>query len=192
MNSGNIKIFDTTLRDGQQCPGAGMSFAQNLQYAKLATKLGVDVLEAGFPSASKIDFEIVQAIAKEISSIPNAPVIAGLCQMREEQVEITIRSLEQAVPHKKARMHIYLPVDPELIVASLGGAKAERKEVLIENLGNYIAMAVRAGLEVEFSPAGYSRMRENFDFVTDLIRSAVWAGAAVIYFPKTNCRACFF
>ena len=55
----HIKIFDTTLRDGQQCPGAGMSFEQNIEYAHLASKLKVDVLEAGFPSASNMDFAIV-------------------------------------------------------------------------------------------------------------------------------------
>ena len=62
----HIKIFDTTLRDGQQCPGAGMSFEQNMEYARLACELRVDVLEAGFPFASMVDFNIVHSIAEEI------------------------------------------------------------------------------------------------------------------------------
>src|SRR5580698_5331636 len=58
MKPQHIKIFDTTLRDGQQCPGAGMAFEKNIEYARLACELKIDVLEAGFPSASSLDFEI--------------------------------------------------------------------------------------------------------------------------------------
>jgi len=70
-NSNHVQIFDTTLRDGQQCPGAGMSKSANVRYAELAAELGVDVLEAGFPSASKLDFDIVKEIASSVgSSLP--------------------------------------------------------------------------------------------------------------------------
>ena len=82
-----VYIFDTTLRDGQQCPGAGMNFKKNLEYAGLAVDLGVDVLEAGFPAASRADFEIVLAIAGEYFKSPQAPVIAALCQLRDEQID---------------------------------------------------------------------------------------------------------
>lgn len=177
----HIYIFDTTLRDGQQCPGAGMSFESNLAYARLASLVGVDVLEAGFPSASKLDFEIVRAIAAELGQ--DGPVVAGLCQLRDEQIDITIDSLLPAVVRNKARLHVYVPVDPELMAASLGD-KADKSKI-VEDVGTFVARAVKAGLEVEFSPEGYSRMGENFDFVTDCIRAAVQSGALVINCPDT-------
>jgi 2-isopropylmalate synthase len=120
MKKIKIDIFDTTLRDGQQCPGAGLGFEHNIVYAKLAAKVGVDVLEAGFPAASKLDFEIVKTIAQELSHKPQSPIIAGLCQLREEQVYKTIEALKDATVFNKARLHVYVPVDPNLMVASLG------------------------------------------------------------------------
>lgn len=179
-----VYIFDTTLRDGQQCPGAGMDFEHNLQYARVAASCGIDILEAGFPAASNLDYQIVSSVAEEISQDEHAPTIAALCQMRETQVETTIRSLEKAVKFNKGRMHIYLPVDPELMVASLGEHAAD-KENLLKELSKFIQMAIKEGLEVEFSPEGYSRMGNNFDFVTDSIRAAVSAGATVINCPDT-------
>lgn len=179
-----IKIFDTTLRDGQQCPGAGMTFEENLAYAKLALKLRIDVLEAGFPSASRTDFAIVNTIARDIAPIEGAPIIAALCQLREEQIARTIEALLPAVPFRRARMHVYLPVDPALMRASLG-ERADKKGELVDDLARFTAMAIAAGLEVEFSPEGYSRQGSNFDFVSDLIRAAVSAGATVINCPDT-------
>lgn len=179
-----IAVFDTTLRDGQQCPGAGMSFEKNLEYARLAQRLRIDVLEAGFPSASKLDFEIVRAIAEELGPLEDAPVVAGLCQLRDEQIDTTIEALLPAVRQKRARLHTYLPVDPQLMAASLG-ADAEDKSKLVRHVYDFCKRAVEAGLEVEFSPEGYSRMGENFDFVTDLIRAALQAGALVINCPDT-------
>lgn len=180
----HIKIFDTTLRDGQQCPGAGMDFEHNLEYARLACALRVDVLEAGFPSASKMDFEIVRTICEEVATMDYKPTIAGLCQLREEQVVRTIESLQPLVPFGKARLHTYVPVDPELMPASLGKL-ADDKERIIADLYRLTRMAVEAGMEVQFSPEGYSRMRGNFDFTTDLIRAAIQAGASVINCPDT-------
>ncbi|PWT94387.1 MAG: 2-isopropylmalate synthase [Candidatus Melainabacteria bacterium] len=180
----HIRIFDTTLRDGQQCPGAGMSFEKNIEYARLASKLRIDVLEAGFPSASKVDFEIVNTIAQEFGTSKHSPVIAALCQLREEQVIKTIEALKPAVSFGKARLHTYVPVDPVLMPASLGD-RAEDKAGIIKDLYKLVKMARQEGLEVEFSPEGYSKMSGNFDFVTELIRAAISAGAAVINCPDT-------
>ena len=106
--SSQIQLFDTTLRDGQQCPGAGMTFAQNLEYAQLAAELGIDIVEAGFPSASEIDFEIVRAIAEEYGGRADAPVVAALCQLRDEQIDRTIDSLAPAMNKagKTPRLHV--------------------------------------------------------------------------------------
>jgi 2-isopropylmalate synthase len=183
MKKIKIDIFDTTLRDGQQCPGAGLGFEHNIVYAKLAAKVGVDVLEAGFPAASKLDFEIVKTIAQELSHKPQSPIIAGLCQLREEQVYKTIEALKDATVFNKARLHVYVPVDPNLMVASLGEKLDKQK--IIKDVSNFISLSSKEGLQVEFSPEGYSRQAENFDFTTDLIRAAVDSGATIINCPDT-------
>ena len=184
-----IDIFDTTLRDGQQCPGAGMSHERNIEYAHLAHELGVDVLEAGFPSASQLDFEIVKEIATELGPQKGSPIIAGLCQLREAQVDKTIEALLPAAKYNKARLHTYVPVDPELMPASLGELADDKKKIQ-KYVFDFIKSAVNYGLEVEFSPEGYSRQGSNFDFTTDLIRAAVEAGVKVINCPDTIGGAC--
>lgn len=179
-----IYIFDTTLRDGQQCPGAGMSYEDNLKYFELASKVRIDVVEAGFPSASAIDFEIVEAICSKRASMAEGPIVAGLCQLREEQVDLTLKSLSAGLGKGFVRLHTYLPVSPTLMKASLGKL-ADKESDLVELLHKLVLKAVSAGAEVEFSPEGYSRQGENFSFVADLIRAAVSAGASVINCPDT-------
>lgn len=184
-----IMVFDTTLRDGQQCPGAGMSFEKNIEYFELSCAMRIDILEAGFPAASALDFDIVHAIAQRAATKEFSPVIAGLCQLREEQVQRTIEALRPAIPMGRARLHTYVPVDPELMSASLGSI-ADEKNKIAEDVYRLIKMAVDAGLEVQFSPEGYSRMRENFDFTTQLILKAVEAGATIINCPDTIGGSC--
>ncbi len=179
-----IYIFDTTLRDGQQSPGAGMSYKDNLIYAEYADALGIDVLEAGFPAASQHDFEIVHAIAKHMAKCHSKMTIAALCQLREEQIIRTMKALQPRLFLHKARLHTYVPVDPNLLQASLG-AYASNYSQIIENIYRFIGMAVANGYEVEFSPEGYSRMDTNFDFTTDAIMAAVSAGANIINCPDT-------
>lgn len=183
-----VRIFDTTLRDGQQCPGAGMTFEQNLEYLRLASNLRVDILEAGFPAASNLDFEIVKTICEEACKLDYQPTIAALCQLREEQIVKTIEALKPAVAIGKARLHTYVPVDPELMPASLGKSNDQKK--IVADLFEFVSLAVAAGLEVQFSPEGYSRMNDNFDFVTELFRAAVSAGATVMNCPDTIGGAC--
>ena len=183
-----VFIFDTTLRDGQQCPGAGMSFSENLEYARLAALLGIDIVEAGFPAASALDFEIVNAIAKEYGSSEAAPIVTALCQLRDEQIDRTIEAIQPAVRNKRARLHVYVPVDPTLMAASLG-EKADKKQIE-RDVSDFVRRAAATGLEVEFSPEGYSRMGENFDFTTDLICAAVESGASIINCPDTIGGSC--
>ena len=183
-----IAIFDTTLRDGQQCPGAGMSLEHNLEYAELVALLRVDVVEAGFPSASAVDYEIVNAIAKHYAQKDDSPTVAALCQLRDEQIDCTIESIMPLQAVERARLHTYVPVSPELMKASLG-SKAD-KIIITQQVYDYVKRAVDAGLEVEFSPEGYSKQGENFDFVTDLIVAAIEAGARVINCPDTIGGGC--
>ncbi len=184
----HIKIFDTTLRDGQQCPGAGMSYSKNIEYAQLAAKINIDILEAGFPSASSEDFKIVNHIAQMYAKQRKSPKVAALSQLREDQVEKTIEALMPLVPSGRAILHVYLPVAPELMKASLGSYADDKKQIL-EDTKQMIKMAVTAGLEVEFSPEAYSQMGSNFDFTTELISTAIDAGASTINCPDTIGRA---
>jgi 2-isopropylmalate synthase len=155
----------------------------------LACNLRVDILEAGFPSASNLDFKIVNAIAKEIVQRDYKPVVAALCQLREEQVIRTIDSLAPLIPFGRARVHTYLAVDPELMPLSLGSL-AEDKNKIIADLFRLVKIAVDAGCQVQFSPEGYSRMRENFNFTTELFRAFIEAGGTIINCPDTIGGAC--
>jgi len=96
----------------------------------------------------------------------------------------TIEALAPLKPSKRARVHTYVPVDPVLMPASLG-ERANDHQGIISDVYRLIKIAADEGMEVEFSPEGYSRMAHNFDFVTELIRAAVWAGATVINCPDT-------
>lgn len=184
MSQQKIIIFDTTLRDGQQSPGAGMSFDDNIRYAELASKLQIDVLEAGFPAASQRDADIVNAICQQVVAQSSTMKIAALCQLREDQFATTMQSLIAANQIGQARLHTYLPVDPNLIQASLGG-KSYDKAFWIKEVYRLIKMATDQGFEVEFSPEGYSRMGENWLFVTATIEAAIEAGATIINCPDT-------
>ena len=184
-----IYIFDTTLRDGQQSPGAGLSFEDNILYADYANQLNIDILEAGFPAASQTDFKIVKYISERMTQKKSNMTISGLCQLRQEQAEKTMQALGPSNKIKKARIHTYFPVDPNLLKASLAGKKLNPQET-INNLYKIIEMATKEGFEVEFSPEGYSRVGDNFNFTTDLIRTAISAGATVINCPDTIGGAC--
>lgn len=184
MTKKQVYILDTTLRDGQQSPGAGMSFEDNLQYAEIAHKLNIDVLEAGFPSASNTDFEIVNRISTRMTSIKSNMTISSLCQLREDQVLRTMEALEPSLAIGKARIHIYVPVDPDLMSASLGKL-ADNKPKIIETVYRLIKIMTDKGFEVEFSPEGFSRQRQNFNFVEEVIISAVKAGATIMNCPDT-------
>lgn len=188
MNREKVYIFDTTLRDGQQSPGAGMSFDDNIIYADLADKLNIDILEAGFPSASNTDFKIVNTISKRMSQRNSNMTIAGLCQLRKNQVEITMDALRPSLAIGKARVHIYLPVDPNLAQASLGSKNDNQQN--IKNVYELIKLACDEGFEVEFSAEGYSKLGDTFDYVTDIFRAAVSAGVRVINCPDTIGGAC--
>lgn len=161
-----------------------MSLANNIKYFKLASAMKIDIIEAGFPSASSLDYEIVNTIARETLCQSFQPVIAALCQLRAEQVETTIEALEPVNAIGKGRLHTYVPVDPELMAASLGGLSLNKSKI-VEDVYRLVKLASSQGQQVQFSPEGYSRMRENFDFTTELIMAAVEAGATIINCPDT-------
>ena len=167
-----------------------MSYTKNIEYAQLASRINVDVLEAGFPSASAEDFKIVNQIARMYAQQAHSPKVAALSQLRRDQVEKTIEALSPLIPSKRAILHVYVPVAPALMRASLGEYANDQQQIL-GDLKSMIELAVDAGLEVEFSPEAYSQMAENFDFTTELISTAIAAGASTINCPDTIGRACY-
>ncbi|MDE2450704.1 MAG: 2-isopropylmalate synthase, partial [Gammaproteobacteria bacterium] len=96
-----VLIFDTTLRDGEQSPGCSMTRPEKLRVARALAELGVDVIEAGFPAASKGDWEAVQAVAREIQG----PIICGLARCNRDDIELAARALADA---PRRRIHVFL------------------------------------------------------------------------------------
>src|SRR5579863_676704 len=97
-----VLIFDTTLRDGEQAPGCSMTQPEKLRVARALAELGVDVIEAGFPAASRGDWESVNAVARELQG---GPIIAGLARCMREDIEQAARALKDAPRH---RIHVFL------------------------------------------------------------------------------------
>src|SRR5512132_2798856 len=102
MKKNRITIFDTTLRDGEQCPGASMNLREKLEAARQLARLKVDVIEAGFPVVSDGDFSSVQTIAKEIKG----PIIAGLARCVQKDIDAAGAAVKPA--GKRARIHVFL------------------------------------------------------------------------------------
>ena len=100
----HIRIFDTTLRDGEQSPGASMTSAEKLEVARQLSVLGVDVIEAGFPAASPDDLEGVRRIAQEVGT-PEGPIVAGLARCWREDIDKAWQGVREAA---KPRIHTFL------------------------------------------------------------------------------------
>src|SRR6201987_77490 len=98
---GHVRIFDTTLRDGEQSPGFSMNTEEKIRMARQLGALGVDIIEAGFPIASRGDLEAVQAVAKEVRDVP----IAALARARQDDILAALEALKSA---KEPRMHVFL------------------------------------------------------------------------------------
>src|SRR5947209_11340675 len=96
-----VRIFDTTLRDGEQSPGFSMNTEEKIRMARQLAALGVDIIEAGFPISSRGDLEAVQAVAKEVRNVP----IAALARAKKHDVDAAIEALK---PAKESRLHIFL------------------------------------------------------------------------------------
>jgi 2-isopropylmalate synthase len=96
-----VCIFDTTLRDGEQAPGCSMTLPEKLRIARALAELGVDVIEAGFPAASRGDWEAVQSVAREVEG----PIIAGLARCNREDIERTAKATRDA---RRRRLHVFL------------------------------------------------------------------------------------
>jgi 2-isopropylmalate synthase len=170
--SKRIIIFDTTLRDGEQSPGASMNREEKLQVARALARMKVDVIEAGFPIASPGDFDAVKAIAGEI----DGPIIAGLARSLEKD----IKSAGEAVRHaKRSRIHVFLATSAIHREFKLKKAKDE----ILKQAVNAVKMALGYCKDVEFSPEDASRTEP--DFLCDVVQAVIEAGATTVNIPDT-------
>src|SRR4030042_4617768 len=146
-----VIIFDTTLRDGEQAAGASLSVQDKLQIAKQLEKLGVDVIEAGFPISSPGDFEAVQVIAKEIKGLT-------VCALAHANAEAIDRAWEAIKKAKKPRIHVFLSASDIHLFHQL---KKTREEIL-DVSHSMVARAKKYTGDIEFSPMDASRTEPAF------------------------------
>jgi 2-isopropylmalate synthase len=165
-------IFDTTLRDGEQSPGASMNLAEKLQVAHALKELGVDVIEAGFPIASPGDFEAVSAIAREV----HGPVICGLARCNADDID---RAGAAVRASSRPRIHVFLATSAIHREFKLKMAKEEIVRRSVEG----VQRARGYCDDVEFSPEDAART--ELDFLAEVVERAVEAGATTINIPDT-------
>src|SRR5262245_4746651 len=165
-------IFDTTLRDGEQSPGASMNLAEKLEIAHALHELGVDVIEAGFPIASPGDFEAVQAIAQQVEG----PTICGLARCNAADID---RAWEALKPAMKPRIHVFLATSAIHREFKLHMAKDEIVRRAIES----VQRAKSYLDDVEFSPEDAART--ELDFLAEVVEKAIEAGATTVNIPDT-------
>lgn len=167
-----IKIFDTTLRDGEQAPGNSMNLQEKIRMALKLERLGVDVIEAGFPIASPEDFKSVQKIAK----VCKKAEVCGLARATEKDIEIAAEAVKKA---KKPRIHTFIATSPVHMKHKL---KKEPKEVL-KMAAKAVKLAKSLCKRVDFSPEDAARSER--DFLYKIIEATIDAGADTINIPDT-------
>ena len=170
-----ILIFDTTLRDGEQSPGASLNLEEKLAIAHQLARLGVDVIEAGFPFASPGDFKAVNKIAEVVSG-ENGPIICGLARASKNDIKACFEALR---PAPKKRIHTFIATSDIHLKHKL---KKSRKDVLniVPEMVNYAKSLLD---DVEFSCEDASR--SDPEFLYEVIESAISAGATTINIPDT-------
>ena len=167
-----VRIFDTTLRDGEQSPGATLTLAEKLEIARHLEAMGVDVIEAGFPISSQGDFESVRAIASEVTG----SVVCGLARSTSKDIE---RAGEAVKGAARPRIHIFCATSKIHREHKLRKGKEEIIRISVES----IRQARQYTDDIEFSPEDASRT--ELDFLEEITQAAVEAGATTINLPDT-------
>jgi len=167
-----VTIFDTTLRDGEQSPGCSMTADEKLRMAHQLDRLGVDVIEAGFPISSEGDFHAVQAVARDI----RRPIVASLARTRREDVERAWQALHGAA---HPRIHTFLATSDIHLRHKL---KISRRECL-EQARDAVRLAKSLCEDVEFSPEDATR--SDPDFLCEVLEAVIEAGATTVNIPDT-------
>ena len=167
-----VRIFDTTLRDGEQAPGFSMNTAEKLRFARRLESLGVDVIEAGFPIASQGDFEAVREVGRAVRH----STVAGLSRTRQEDIDAVLGALEGAA---RPRVHTFLATSDLHLKHKLRISRAEA----LDSIGKMVEYAKARCPEVEFSAEDSSR--SDIEFLAKAFAIAVEAGATILNVPDT-------
>ncbi|MDP2776926.1 MAG: 2-isopropylmalate synthase [Anaerolineales bacterium] len=182
MPNNYVKIFDTTLRDGEQSPGATMTSAEKLELAHHLARLGVDIIEAGFPAASPDDLEAVRRIAVEVGqpasseSEARVPIIAGLARANKPDIDKAWEAVKEA---QKPRIHTFLATSEIHMKHKL---KMDPEEV-VQRVSEMVSYARTLCADVEFSPEDAGRSDPEFLYV--VLGEAIKAGATTLNIPDT-------
>jgi 2-isopropylmalate synthase len=167
-----VLIFDTTLRDGEQCPGATMTLEEKLQVADLLDAMGVDIIEAGFPIASNGDFEAVAEIARRVKNA----TVAGLARAITADIARAGEAVRQA---KRARIHTFVSTSP----IHLAHQMRKTEDEVIEIIAGTVAQARNLVEDVEWS--AMDATRTPIDYLCRCVETAIRAGATTINLPDT-------
>ncbi|MCX6997059.1 MAG: 2-isopropylmalate synthase, partial [Kiritimatiellaeota bacterium] len=168
-----VVIFDTTLRDGEQCPGASMGLREKLEVARQLERLNVDIIEAGFPIASPGDFEAVHAVAEQIKG----PRICGLARCLSKDIE---RCAEAVAPAgKRGRIHVFLATSAIHRQFKFNKAKNEILKLAVAGVKH----AKKFVDDVQFSPEDASRTEP--EFLAEVVTAVTDAGATTVNIPDT-------
>src|SRR5687767_8537662 len=170
-----VRIFDTTLRDGEQSPGATLTSAEKLEIARQLAALGVDIIEAGFPAASPDDLEAVQRIAREVGT-PDGPTICGLARAMEADILACWEGVKDAA---KPRIHTFLGTSDIHLKYQTGLTQEQALEVVRKA----VTLARSLCEDVEFSPMDAGRTDPGF--LVQVCATAVEAGATTLNIPDT-------
>ena len=180
MSTNYVKIFDTTLRDGEQSPGASLSSAEKLEIARQLARLGVDVIEAGFPAASPDDLAGVRTIAQEVGRplVPGArvPIIAGLARANKADID---KCWEAVAPAEHPRIHTFLATSDIHLQHKL---KMSRQQV-VDRVREMVTYARSLCADVEFSPEDAGR--SDPEFLCQVLDVAIQSGATTLNIPDT-------
>jgi 2-isopropylmalate synthase len=168
----HVQIFDTTLRDGEQSPGFSMNTSEKIRMAHQLAALGVDVIEAGFPIASKGDLEAVLAVAREVKEVP----IAALARARKDDILAAVEALK---PAKYPRLHVFLATSDLHLQTKLHMTRQQA----LEAIGSMIKLARNYVAEVEFSAEDAGRT--ELEFLCEACQVAISNGATVLNLPDT-------
>ncbi|MBC6473988.1 MAG: 2-isopropylmalate synthase [Hormoscilla sp. GM102CHS1] len=174
-NQDRIIIFDTTLRDGEQCPGATLNVDEKHAIARQLARLGVDVIEAGFPYASKGDFAAVQKIASQVGT-PDGPTICGLARATEQDIKAAGEAVK---PAARPRIHTFIATSDIHLQYKLRKSRAE----VLAITGDMVAYAKSFVEDVEFSPEDAGR--SDPEFLYEVLERAIAAGATTVNIPDT-------
>jgi 2-isopropylmalate synthase len=181
MNSNRILIFDTTLRDGEQSPGAAMTAAEKLEVARALAAMGVDIIEAGFPAASPDDLDAVRRIAGEVGSsraFPSGrpPVICGLARMLATDIDKAWEAVQHA---ERPRVHTFIATSEIHLRHKLNMTRFE----VLERIRTMVAYTRTLCADVEFSPEDAGRTDPAFLY--EALSAAIEAGATTLNIPDT-------